>query len=147
MILERIEEEFKNALKQKDEIVVSSLRNLKAEIKNTEIDKRKTLTDEEVLQVVAKKIKQHKDSIESFKAGSRDDLVAIEQQQMEVLQKYLPKPLSEDEARELVKSVVKELNATASDFGRVMKEVMVKAKGAVDGKLASEIVKDELSKK
>ena len=143
-MLDQIEQDFKQALRSKDEIVVSSLRNLKSEIKNVEIDKRKPLTDEEVLDVLRKKVKQHKDSIESFKSGNRLDLVETEEKQMQVLQKYLPAQLSEEEVRVLVKRVIQAMNAQASDFGKVMKEVLKEAAGKTDGSVVSKIVKEEL---
>lgn len=145
MILEQIDSDFKQAMREKSEIVVSALRNLKAEIKNIEIAKQKQLSEDEVVAAVAKKVKQHKDSIESFRAGSREDLIGLEQKQMEVLLKYLPKQLDETEVRNMVKQVAAELNAKPSDFGRVMKEVLTRAKGQTDGSVVSKIVKEELA--
>lgn len=145
MILEQIDSDFKQAMREKSEIVVSALRNLKAEIKNIEIEKQKQLSEDEVVAAVAKKVKQHKDSIESFRAGSREDLIGLEQKQMEVLLKYLPKQLDETEVRNMVKQVAAELNAKPSDFGRVMKEVLTRAKGQTDGSVVSKIVKEELA--
>lgn len=144
MILEQIDQDLTAALKAKDEIVSSALRNLKAEIKNTEIEKRKPLSDEEVLEVVRKKVKQHRDSIESFKAGNRQDLVEHEQAQMEVLAKFLPSQMDENQTRILVKEAVRKLSATQKDFGKVMKEVLAAAKGSADGATVSKILKEEL---
>lgn len=148
MITETIDQDFKNALREKDEITVSALRNLKAEIKNIEIAKQKQLSEDEVLAAVAKKVKQHKDSIESFLAGNRADLIAHEEKQMAVLLKYLPKQMGEPEVRELVKQAIAELSAGGAkpDFGKLMKEVMARAKGQTDGSVASKIVKEELAK-
>ncbi len=144
MIIEQIDSDYKQAFRSKDELVVSSLRNLKSEIKNVEISKQKPLTEEEVLQVVAKKVKQHKDSIESFTSGNRTDLVEHEQKQMAVLQKYLPKQMEESELREIVKATITETNAAAADFGKTMKEVMNRVKGKADGGMVSKILKEEL---
>lgn len=144
MLLQQIDSDLTSALKAKDQIASSSLRNLKAEIKNTQIDKQRPLTDEEVLAVVRKKVKQHKDSIESFKSGGRSDLVETEEQQMAVLETYLPRQLPEDEVRTLVTNVILDLHATPSDFGKVMKEVLTRAKGATDGSVVSKIVKELL---
>lgn len=145
MILEAIESDFKQALRDKNEIAVSALRNLKAGIKNTAIEKRHELNEQEVLEVLRKKVKQHKDSIESFQAGGRADLTDREQQQMNVLLKYLPKQMDEPEARKLVIQVIGDLNAKSSDFGRVMKEVLARASGRTDGSVVSKIVKEELT--
>jgi uncharacterized protein len=140
----KIDQDFKEALKQKNEIMVSALRNLKAEIKNVEIAKGKELSDEEILDVVAKKVKQHKDSIESFKSGGRADLVETEQKQMEVLSAYMPAQMTEDEVDNVVKEVITSTNATSKDFGKVMKEVMSRCKGKTDGSVVSKLVKKAL---
>jgi uncharacterized protein YqeY len=147
MILEQINTDFKDAMRAKDEVKVSALRIIKSEIKNSEIDKKGELTEEEILKVIAKKVKQHKDSIESFKAGARPDLVDHEEQQMAVLMNYLPQQMGEDQVRELVKSVISETSATSADFGKVMKEVLARAKGQTDGSVVSKLAKEELSGK
>ncbi len=144
MLLEQIDQDLTAALKAKNEVVVTSLRNLKAAIKNLELEKNKPLTDEDVSGVMAKKVKQHKDSIESFKAGNRPDLVAIEEAQMQVLVAYLPKQMGEAELTAIVKEVIASLSAQASDFGKVMKEVVGKVKGRADGNMISKIVKENL---
>ena len=144
MLLQQIDSDLKQAMKEKNEIIVSSLRNLKSEIKNVEIAKQKELSQEDLIQVVAKKVKQHKDSIESFKSGNRQDLVTHEEQQMAVLQKYLPAQMEESELREVVQAVAKELSAGPKDFGKVMKEVMVRVKGKTDGNVVSKVVKETL---
>lgn len=144
MLLEQIDQELKQSLKDKNEVVTSALRNLKAAVKNVEIETKSALSDSEVLKVVAKKVKQHKDSIESFVAGSRQDLADIEKAQMAVLEKFLPQQLSEEAVRALVKSAIAELSATAADFGKVMKATVAKAAGATDGNTISKIVKEEL---
>ncbi|OGE74395.1 MAG: glutamyl-tRNA amidotransferase [Candidatus Doudnabacteria bacterium RIFCSPLOWO2_02_FULL_42_9] len=144
MIEEQIDQDLKAALKEKNEIVVSSLRNLKAALKNSEIEKKKELSDEEATSIIAKKVKQHKDSIEGFKAGNRNDLVEHEQAQMAVLQKYLPAGMSEEEVATIVKQVIADSNATVKDFGKVMKEVMTRVKDAADGNVISKLVKENL---
>jgi len=144
MLIEQIDADYKAAFKEKNELVVSSLRNLKSEVKNVEIAKQKQLTDEEVFQVVAKKVKQHKDSIESFTAGARADLAEHEQQQMAVLQKYLPAQMDESELLSVIKATIAETNATAADFGKTMKEVMNRVKGKADGGMVSKLLKQEL---
>lgn len=144
MFKQQLEQDYKQAFKEKNEMVVSAMRNLKAEIKNVEIAKQKELTDEEALDVVRKKVKQHRDSIEGFTAGGRMDLVEHESKQMEVLQKYLPKQLEESEVRTIVQAVIGELKPSPSDFGKVMKEVLTLAKGQTDGSVVSKIVKEEL---
>lgn len=145
MIFDQINDDFKTAMRAKDELAVGALRILKSEMKNAEIEKGAALTEEEILKVVAKKVKQHKDSIESFKSGSRPDLVEHEEKQMAILAKYLPQQMGEDEVRALVKAVVSETGAKQSDFGKVMKEVLARAKGQTDGSVVSKIAKEELA--
>jgi uncharacterized protein len=144
MTLEKINEDFKNAMRAKNEVEVGALRIIKSEIKNAEIEKKGELTEDEALKVIAKKVKQHKDSIESFKAGGRQDLVDHEEKQMAILMRYLPQQMGEDEVRALVKAVIAETSATAADFGKVMKEVLARAKGQTDGSVVSKIAKEEL---
>ena len=146
MFLDQIDLDLKSAMKEKNEVTLSALRNLKAALKNAEIEKKEVLTDEEALKVVQKKVKQHKDSIDGFKAGGRQDLVATEQSQMQVLEKYLPKAMEESEVRAHVKAAISETSATVNDFGKVMKAVMVKVAGRADGSVISKIVKEELAK-
>jgi uncharacterized protein YqeY len=143
-MLNQIEEDFKVAFKNKDEVAKSSLSNLKAALKNSQIEKGEALTPEEITAVIAKKVKQHKDSISEFEKGGRTDLVENEKKQMEVLAKYLPKQMDESEVRNLVTSTIKELSATPKDFGKIMKEVLTKAAGQTDGTVVSKIVKEEL---
>ncbi|HEX9502731.1 MAG TPA: GatB/YqeY domain-containing protein [Patescibacteria group bacterium] len=144
MLLQKIDEDLKSALKEKNEAALSSLRNLKAALKNAEIEKQHALTDDEAMAVIAKKVKQHKDSIESFGQGNRQDLVQQETSQMAVLQKYLPAAMSEEELTGIIKQVIADTTATAADFGKVMKEVMGKVKGQAEGNMISKIVKENL---
>jgi len=144
MIAQQLDEDLKAALKEKNETTVSSLRNIKAAFKNTEIEKKAPIDDADAIKVLAKKVKQHKDSIESFTAGNRADLVANEVAQMKVLEKYLPKAMDESEVRTLVAKVISDLSATAADFGKVMKEASTRAAGKADGSAISKIVKEVL---
>lgn len=144
MLADSIEADFKTAMKAKDEMALSSLRNLKSEMKNVQIEKGKDLTEEDLITLLRRKIKQHKDSIASFQTGGRQDLVEHEQLQLKVLEKYLPAQMSEDQVRELVKSVISQTSAQPSDFGKVMKEVLARAAGQTDGSVVSKLVKEEL---
>lgn len=145
MLIQQIEQDFVTAFKAKDEVAKAALGNAKAAIKSAQIDKRSDLTDAEVQAVLAKKVKQHKDSIAEFAKGGRADLVANETAQMQILEKYLPKQMDEDQVRALVKEVISSTNSSASDFGRVMKETLNRAAGQTDGSIVSKIVKEELS--
>ena len=139
---EKIDNDLKDALRAHDEIKLSTLRMLRASLKNLEIDKKKDkLDDADVIDIISKDIKRHRDSIESFQKGLRQDLVEKEQKELAVLQAYMPAQLSRDDVIAIVKDAVAQTCAsTKSDTGKVMKLVMEKAKGRADGKLVNEIV-------
>lgn len=144
MLTDQIDQDLKSAMKDKQEVAVMELRNLKSALKNYEIEKHIALTNTDVLQVLAKKAKQHKDSIESFKAGGREDLVAVEIAQMQVLKKYLPAQMDDTELTNIIKTVITNMHAGPADFGKVMKEVISQVKGQADGTIISKIVKENL---
>lgn len=144
MLIEKIDQDLKVAMKDKNETALMELRTIKAALKNAEIEAGKALTDPDALKVMAKKLKQHKDSIESFTVGNRADLVAMETAQMAVLEKYLPKQMPEAEVAKIVEQTIREMNATTADFGKVMKEVVNKVKGQADGSVISKLVKEYL---
>lgn len=146
MLEKKINDDLKGAMKEKKTIKIETLRMLKAEIKNVSISKKgASLEDKEVFQIVSKQIKQHRDSIETFSKGGREDLVEKEKQELEILQSYLPKQLSKEEVVSIVKQAIVETGAASrSDMGKVMKLVMEKVKGAAEGKLVSQIVAEQL---
>jgi len=139
MLQEKFNNDFKVALKDKDAIKVSVLRMLKADIINTEIKlNKKSLADEDIIKIVQQHIKQHNDSIEQFKKGDRVDLAEKEEKELLILKTYVPKQLSDSELEKIVKSVIGELSATSKkDLGLVIKAVLEKSKGTVEGKRAS----------
>ena len=139
---ERIENEFKAALKGRDKIKVSTLRMLKADIINTKLDQnKKTLKDEEIVKIIQRQIKQHKDSIEQFEKGKRQDLAEKEKKELDILLSYMPEQMSEEELKKIINDTIKELEAKSkSDMGKVMKSVMERVKGKADGKKVSQIV-------
>ncbi|NQT95016.1 MAG: GatB/YqeY domain-containing protein [Candidatus Omnitrophica bacterium] len=147
MLIERIDNDLKRALKSKDAIKVSTLRFLKAALKNAEIEKKEALKDEDIIVIIKKQVKQRKDSIEEFKKGNRADLAEKETSELNVLKSYLPEELNQEELLVIIKEAISETGASsAKDMGRVIKEVMAKAKGRADGKTVSMLVKGELSK-
>ena len=147
MLLERIESDLKSAMKEKNEIKVSAIRMLKAAIKNKEIEKRvKALTDDEIIDVVAKQVKQRRDSISEFEKGKRQDLVDKETKEISVLEYYLPARLSKEELTGIVQKIIQSSGAkTKADMGKVMKEVMAETKGKADGSEVSRLVSSLLS--
>lgn len=143
---DKIQSDLNQALKDKKEAEVSTLRLLLSEIHNQEIAKQAKLTEEDFIEVVQKEIKKRKEAIEAYQKGKRDDLVAKEKEELKILNKYLPQQLSSQELEAIIQSVIKEIGASSmSDFGRVMGAVMAKVRGRVDGKAVSESVKKALS--
>lgn len=133
-------------MKAKDGNRVSVLRFLLSSIQNREIEKKDALDDDEVLSEISSSAKRRRESIEAFKEGDRADLVEKEEAELAVLQEYLPEQLSPDEIRGVVEEVVKAVGAeSASDLGKVMKELMPRLRGRADGKLVNEIVRQVLS--
>lgn len=147
MLEEKILNDYKQAMKDRDAIKSSALSFLRAELMNVAIDKRKkTLDDAEVIAVVKKQIKQRQDSIEQFQKGNRQDLVEKEVKELKILETYLPEQLSPDAVKAIIKEAVALMGASGpKDMGKVMKEVLAKIQGQADGKLVSDLVKETLS--
>jgi uncharacterized protein YqeY len=142
---EKIEADTKDALKSGAKDKVSTLRMLNAALKNKQIDKRRPLTEEEVLETVRSLIKQRKDSIEQFAKGGRQDLVDKEAAEVVVLEAYLPMQLSREELEAMVRAAITQTGAQgAKDMGKVMKALIPMVGGRADGKLVSELVKNAL---
>ncbi|PIQ70214.1 glutamyl-tRNA amidotransferase [Candidatus Shapirobacteria bacterium CG03_land_8_20_14_0_80_40_19] len=144
MLKSQIEQQIKEALKAGDRRLVETLRFLISAVKNAEIDSRRDATDEDVVMVVQKQVKQHRESIEAFKSAGRDDLFQAEQAQLEILQGFLPRQLSEEEVRVIVQDTVSLLPEEEKNFGKVMGIIMGKVKGKAGGDLVSKIVKESL---
>jgi uncharacterized protein len=147
---EQIQKDMTEAMRARDERRLSTLRMIKTALKNKEIDKMSALTEPEAQQVLTTMVKQRKDSIEQFTKGGRPELAEKEAVEITVIESYLPKAASEDEIRATVRATITEMGSpTLKDMGLVMKNTMSKfqAQGArVEGKLVSELVKQELAK-
>lgn len=143
-----LQQELKSAMLAKNTERTSVLRMLLSAINYYEIQKGGagyTATDEDVLSVIEKEVKQHRDSIEQFKTGGREDLVAKEQTELAVLTKYLPEQMPETEVQKLVDEAVAATGAkTPQEMGKVMGYLMPKVKGKADGTLVSRLVKEKL---
>ena len=138
---DRLMEDLKGAMKAHDMSAVNAIRGVIAKAKDLTVNAGKEMTDDAVLAVLAKGAKQREESIAQFEQAGRADLAANEKAELELLRKYLPRQLSEDEVAAVVKQAVAELGATSKkDMGRVMKDVMVRVKGQADGKLVSKLV-------
>ncbi len=147
MLEEKILNDYKQAMKSKEKVRSSCLSFLRSNLMNQAIKlKKKSLEDKEIISVIKKLVKQHQDSIEQFKQGKREDLVAKETQELEILKSYLPPELSADEIKHIIEEVISQVQAKGlEDMGRVMKEVMAKTASQADGKLVSDLVKQRLS--
>lgn len=142
---DKIQSDLNQALKDKKKTEVSTLRLLLSEIHNQEIAKQADLTKEDIIKVLQKEVKKRNESIEAYQKGKRDDLVAKEKEELEILNKYLPQQMSSQELETIIQSVIKETDASSiSDFGKVMGAVMGRVKGQADGKAVSESVKKAL---
>ncbi len=142
---ERVDSDTKEALKSGAKDKLSTLRMLNAALKNKQIDKRRPLIEEEVVETVRSLIKQRKDSIEQFAKGGRQDLVDKETAEVAVLEVYLPQPLSHEELESMVREAVVQTGAQGSkDMGKVMKALIPMVGGRADGKLISDLVKKSL---
>lgn len=144
---DQIPEDLKTALREKKSLDLSVLRMLQAAVKNREIDNKGELIDEEIVQVVSSEIKKRRDAIEEFTKVSRKDAAEAEQLEIDVLMKYMPEQLSEEELASKVKELVAGSGAAGlKDLGIAMKVVMPALKGKADGKLINKYVREQLEK-
>jgi len=142
----KIREDLKEALKLRDKERASILRMLLSEIKNAEIAQRKPLDDDKILDVISKEVKRHRESIEAFKQGNRDDLVAQEKAELSTLMKYLPKQMSHEEIKTAAQRVIETVEVKGmKGKGNVMAQLMPQLKGKADGKEVSEVVSELLA--
>jgi uncharacterized protein YqeY len=145
---ERIPQDLKEALRGKRELELSVLRMLQSSIKNKEIEKRKKeLSDEEVIEVVGAEVKKRKEAAAEFEKVNRQEAADREKAEIEILMKYMPAQMSEDEIRAQVKKAVTESGADGiKDLGKVMKIIIPALKGKADGAVVNRIVREELEK-
>lgn len=144
-IKESLSEQMKAAMKSGDKDTLGFARNLHAAVRKKEIDDRTDLDDAGVLKIIGSLVKQRQDSIEQFKQGGREDLVAKEEAELKFLQSFMPAQMSEAEIRKVVEWAVAEAKATSpKDMGNVMKLLMPKVQGKADGKLVNQIVREKI---
>jgi uncharacterized protein YqeY len=157
---EKIDRDFKEVFKAKDESQLSILRMLLAALKNKEVEKRtklsksepiekleeaSKLTDEEVVGVISSEIKKRRDASEQYKKGERPELAEKEESEIKTLSIYMPEQMSEEEVTKIIKETMKEIGASSpKDMGKLMGALMGKVKGKADGNMVSKIVKEEL---
>jgi len=133
-------EDLKAAMKARDEVAKRTLRMLKSDLGNREVELGRALEDEEALKVLTSAVKTRKDSLAEYEKAGRDDLAADERAELDVLARYLPEQLDDAEAEAAIAKIVAELGATEKkQMGQVMNEVMARHRGEIDGKVASRI--------
>ncbi|WP_110926912.1 GatB/YqeY domain-containing protein [Bacillus massiliglaciei] len=145
-LLERLNNDMKQAMKDKQKDKLSVIRMLKAALQNEELKKQQPLTEDEELTVLSRELKQRKDSLQEFENAGRIDLVDKVRTEIDYVEAYMPEQLSEEEVSEIVQKTIEEVNAASkADMGRVMGAVMPKLKGKADGSLINKLVQKHLS--
>ncbi len=144
-LLKKLQDEMKAAMKSGDKERLSTIRMLISEIKKVQIDKKKELSDEEIVEILQRYAKQRRESIKQYREAGREDLAEKEERELKIVQEFLPEQLSEEEIEKIVEEVINETGASSmKDMGKVMKAVMEKVKGRAEGSVVSSIVKKKL---
>lgn len=144
---EKLMEDLKVSMKNKDKLRKDTITMARAAIKQKEVDERIELSDEQVIEILTKQMKEKKSSIEEFEKGNRQDLIDQTNSEINILLDYLPKQLTEEELTEIVKETLDECNINSpKDMGLLMKNIMPKIKGKADGKMVSKIAQNLLTK-
>ncbi|MFD2672404.1 GatB/YqeY domain-containing protein [Marinicrinis sediminis] len=142
---ERLTEDMKQAMKNQDKFRLSVIRMIRSSVKNVEIEQKKTLDDNEVLDILNRELKQRKDSLQEFEKAGRDDLTENLHKEIEVITQYMPAQLTEEEIKTIVQQTIQEVGASSkADMGKVMGAVLPKVKGRADGKYVSQLVQQSL---
>lgn len=143
---QKIDQDFREALKAKEEVRTLCLRTLKTEVKNKQIEKGYELTDEEMSGVISSLVKKSKQAAEEFRNGGREDLARKEEQEIEILSRYLPKQLTTEEIENILREIIAEVSASSpKDLGKVMKVAMRRMAGKAQGKEVNEIARKLLA--
>ena len=133
-------------MKAKQTVRLSTIRQLRSAIKNKEIELRQELDDDAIIGVIGTQVKQRREAAQMYRDNERPELAAKEETELVILQQYLPAQLSEAELREIVTTVIAEVGADSiKDMGKVMPQVMARTKGAADGKMVNQLVREQLS--
>ena len=143
---ERLMEDMKVSMRNKETLKKSVITMIRASVKQKEVDDRVDVTDDDVVELIAKQLKQQKDALVEFEKAERDDLITQTKAEIEILTSYLPQQLTDEELEVVVRDAVAEVNAqSVKDMGKIMGKVMAVAKGRVDGKRINEMVKKVLN--
>jgi uncharacterized protein YqeY len=145
-LADRLVEDMKQAMKDKDKTRLSVIRMVRNAIKNAEIEAKRTLAEDEIIAVLQRELKQRRESLQAFETAGRTELADEVNQEIAVLMEYLPEPLSEEELRRIVRDTITEVGAAKkSDMGKVMAALMPKVKGRADGRKVNQMVQQLLS--
>ena len=143
MLKEKLLEDLKTAMKEKDEIKKNTVQMVRAAILQVEKDKAITLEDDKILEIIAKESKKRKDSLSDYQKSGREDLIKQVEQEIEILATYLPKQLTKEEITNIVKQIIENTGATSlKDMGTIMKEAKQAMGTSADGKAINEVVKE-----
>jgi len=144
---QRLDDDLKAGMKSSDNLKTSVLRLVKAAVKNKQIEKRKELSDEEIISVISTLTKQRRESIDLFSKGGREDLAEKERQELAILQLYLPSQLSIEDLDRIIMEAINESSAEGvKDIGKIMRLIMPRVQGAADGKVVNQRVREFVEK-
>jgi len=145
-LIEEIEDEVKEAMRARDAERRDALRLILNALKNSEKELMRPLSEDEELQVLQRERKRRIEAAEAFRAGGREEQAEAEDRELEILEEFMPAPLTEDEIEEIVDDVIAEVGATSmADLGRVMADVMPQIAGRADGSVVSQFVREKLA--
>ena len=145
MLKEKLMEDLKKSMKEKNEIRKNTVQIIRAAILQIEKDKGIAVDDEKIIEIIAKEVKVKKDALSDFEKAEREDLINQTNEEISILEEYLPKQLTKEEIKEIVSEVIEEIGATSiKDMGVVMKEAKAKIGASADGKSINEVVREIL---
>ena len=145
MLKEKLMEDLKNSMKNKEEIRKNTIQMVRAAILQIEKDKGIQVEDDKILEIIAKEVKTKKDALSDFEKAEREDLINQTNQEIEILQEYLPQQLSREEIKQEVEKIIAEIGATTmKEMGAIMKEAKAKMGASADGKTINEVAKEIL---
>lgn len=143
---DKLMNDLKESMKNKDQLRKSVVTLVRSAIKQREVDERVELSDDDILEIISKQLKQRKDALEEFKKSQREDLVEEAENEIKVLMTYLPEQLTDEELQVIIRETINQVGATSmKDMGKIMGVVMPKVKGKADGKRINEITKQILN--
>ncbi len=146
MLKEQLLQDFKEAMKSKDELRKNTIMMIRSEILRIEKDTQKELSENEILEILSKELKKRKETLADIEKSGRDDLIAKANEEISVIKTYLPAELSREEIEKIVADVIAEVGATTiKDMGKVMQHAKEKTAGRADGKTLNEIIRSKLS--